>query len=141
MLKKIRDTSDKKSVEGLSRLSGIIQLGTGPQLEWVLVMPFYERGNLEAYLSSNLGVYEWQFLRNWYQQLWGMGVHLRLLGVVHRNIRPSNICLTMNPRNKYPTLMLVDWKCAVETEEKMDDTRTVLECFDMSYQPPEVVFG
>jgi len=106
----------------------------------VLVMPYYRFGNLKAYLMR-LRIVESKQMLLWVQQLWSIGSHLRRMRVGHRNIEPSNICLTRESGRELFKLVLVDWKCAVETASAdLKKNGHLVRGFNMEYQPPEVVF-
>ena len=107
----------------------------------VLVMPYYRFGNLKAYLLRSRAL-ESKQKQLWIRQLWTIGNHLRNLRVGHRNIEPSNFCLTRDPGRKLFSLVLVDWKCAVLTfSADMKKNGHLVGGSNLEYQPPEVVLG
>merc|ERR1719193_2691539 len=99
------------------------------------VQPNYELGNLRNLIPVWHHKKE-DVVKSWLNQLWGIGAQLRHVHVIHRDIRPSNICVTIDKHQWI--LKLIDWKTAVRGSRKRIPGNFSMLREDLVYQPPEV---
>ena len=103
-------------------------------------MTRYSMGNLKAVLT--LGLHrDAKIVQTWLEDLWSIGAQLNRYGIVHRDIRPRNICVHLE--GTAYRLILMDWKYAYTTRKDhaglLADLSIIRE--DDRYQPPEVCLG
>jgi len=118
----------------LGTMDAVVKTEAG---EVYTVQPYYDMGNLREFLNC-ARYWTDSMRRNWPRQLCNMGDELKRLGIVHRDIRPSNICLRRDPEQSVPRLVLVDWKTGWQKARKKYIGE--LSCLreDDVYQPPEI---
>ena len=135
----LRFLKDKKDSDRLGSLKKLVRT-TGGVLYTML--PNYDVGNLKGVLTLNLHK-QAQVAKTWLEDLWSIGAQLRGLQIVHRDIRPRNICVKKEGTAEKPTfrLILTDWKFGSSRCKKhLGQDGDVLLCLreDDTYQPPEV---
>ena len=130
----LRYLAKRKNCENFGKMESILKTRNDVLL---IVQPYYELGNLETVMLTRHHI-DGRVAGSIIEQLWAIGGALRGHNVFHRDIRPSNICVTKE-KKKF-VLKLIDWKTSWRQGGKdMVGGKMYLLREDGVYQAPEVL--
>ncbi|RPA92824.1 kinase-like protein [Choiromyces venosus 120613-1] len=115
----------------------LLEKFTLPTSQFVMVFPFYNH-NLDTLLKSNIKITSDQ-MTGIFQDILCALEHIHSMGIIHRDVKPSNILLA----DADGPAVLADFGIAWSPEDSESEPaeRKITDVGTTCYRPPEILFG